>query len=595
MKTVQRLIQGIISLIMLSLLTTANLADGPPGELALHPLESQLNLDGTLDLNSVWTGSLDTPGWQMTTDPNGDLSLTSAFQSQAAASCQTDGSEIWDTAYGSRFRGVYAIAVDGDKVVVGGIDQTFQDIVAMWNGQNWTVLGEFNDNVETIAINGDDIYIGGRFSQVSSTAAQRIAKWNQTTGTWSALGSGMDKTVYALAISNGILYAGGAFTTAGNDGDAHLVAWWDGTQWHHFNPTAEFSGVFEHVRALAVDGNNVFIGGAFSDLKIGGNSNLVLNIVLWDRATGTWFRLGSGVNNTVRALTMIGNNLYVGGSFTTAGGGAASKIARWNNTTGWSSLSSGLGGTDLQVSALNANGTNLYVGGKFTTAGPTLANNVARWDTLTEIWSPLGSGIKREDFFTEVRTLASTGNDLYVGGNFDFAGGQPVSSDFARWGPPPPPSTSVLVTQAAGGTLTTGDGFSITFPPNAVSENVYISYQGLLAPTFGLPVDKGAFRSFTLEARTDSFPFFLTTFSQSYTLQLDYTETGLASCAVKEADLNLVYLDLNLLGATWLEMLPCDGCNADTAANRITIVADHFTQFAFVGKQEKVYLPLIMR
>ena len=46
---------------------------------------------------------------------------------------------------------------------------------------------------------------------------------------WSALGSGMNNNVHALAIdASGNLYAGGDFTTAGGV-SANRIAKWDGT------------------------------------------------------------------------------------------------------------------------------------------------------------------------------------------------------------------------------------------------------------------------------------------------------------------------------------------------------------------------------
>ncbi len=81
-----------------------------------------------------------------------------------------------------------------------------------------------------------------------------------------------------------------------------------------------------------------------------------------DRLVGL---LGSGVDNTVNALAVAGGSLYAGGTFTTAGGGAANSIAQWDGTA-WSALGSGVNNT---VGALAVADGRLYVGGGFSTAG----------------------------------------------------------------------------------------------------------------------------------------------------------------------------------------------------------------------------------
>jgi len=55
---------------------------------------------------------------------------------------------------------------------------------------------------------------GGSFTTAGGVPANYIAKWNGST--WSALGSGMNRAVDALAVSGSDLYAGGSFTTAGD-------------------------------------------------------------------------------------------------------------------------------------------------------------------------------------------------------------------------------------------------------------------------------------------------------------------------------------------------------------------------------------------
>ena len=63
--------------------------------------------------------------------------------------------------------------------------------------------------------------MGGLFETAGGVSANYIAKWNGSS--WSALGSGVDGTVYALAVSVSDLYAGGRFTTAGGKVSAYIA------------------------------------------------------------------------------------------------------------------------------------------------------------------------------------------------------------------------------------------------------------------------------------------------------------------------------------------------------------------------------------
>src|SRR6185503_8786060 len=86
-----------------------------------------------------------------------------------------------------------------------------------------------------------------------------------------------------------------------------------------------------------------------------------------------------------------GAALYVGGQFTTAGGVAATCIAKTNGSS-WSALASGL---NLNVDAVSVfddgGGPALYAGGTFTSAGGVPLNRIAKWNGSG--WSALGSGM----------------------------------------------------------------------------------------------------------------------------------------------------------------------------------------------------------
>jgi hypothetical protein len=183
----------------------------------------------------------------------------------------------------------------------------------------------------------------------------------------------------------------------------------------NWDPRFAGAGVNNTVRALAWDGTNLYVGGDFS--SAGGVA--ASRIARWNGTN--WSTLGSGMNNQVEALAWDGTGLYAGGFFTTAGGVLASRIARWDGTS-WSALGSGV---SSQVYSLAWNGTHLYVGGLFSTAGGGAANNIARWDGAT--WSALGSGTNQA-----VLTLAWDGMGLYAGGFFTTADGL-AASRIARW------------------------------------------------------------------------------------------------------------------------------------------------------------------
>jgi trimeric autotransporter adhesin len=319
--------------------------------------------------------------------------------------------------------------------------------VARWDGNDWHALGAGVDGiVYALVTNGDEIFIGGAFSRAGGLSANNVARWNRATQAWATLGSGADGIVSALLWDQGTLYAGGFFTGAGGV-TADKLARWNGTSWSAFGAAApSFSNGIGtgNVNALAVVGNLVFIGGDFLSILYKGNSVSVNGILAWDRARDEFARLGTatdfgvrrGANSgTVNALAAGPDGLYVGGRFNRAGSIVVSGIARYN-AGGWSALAGGVGSTflDPEVRALALLGSDLYVGGYFDSADAANARLIARWNTAGNTWSALGSGLFLPNNQGRAKALATSGNAVYVGGYFITAGSHP-SASFARWGP----------------------------------------------------------------------------------------------------------------------------------------------------------------
>jgi trimeric autotransporter adhesin len=225
--------------------------------------------------------------------------------------------------------------------------------------------------------------------------------------------SGTDLRVCAAAVdASGRLYIAGDFSVVGT-AVAQRVAMWDGTAW-----SALGSGMNNSVCALAVNGDNLYAGGAFTTA----GDAAANRVAKWDGSS--WSSLASGTNATVYALAVNGDDLFVGGAFTTAGEVSAPFVAKWSGSS-WSSLGPGMNGS---VYALAVTGADLYAGGDFTTAGGNAASLVAKWNGST--WSALGVGIAGT--MPTVRALAVSGSNLYVGGTFAKAGGTDAAN-IARW------------------------------------------------------------------------------------------------------------------------------------------------------------------
>jgi Tol biopolymer transport system component len=335
--------------------------------------------------------------------------------------------------------GVLELRAAGADLYVGGFftvagDQT-ANAVARWNGSVWSSLGTgaqngTNNTVWALTLVAGEVFVGGEFNSAGGEPASFMAGWDGTR--WRApgigAGNGLNNGVDALAVYGADLYAGGEFTQAAGQ-PASKVARWNGSNWATLG-SGEANGVDSRVFALQVFANDLYVGGRFGNAG-GQPAN---QIARWNGSV--WSDVGGGVGGafpSVLAIEAVGADLYVGGEFTSAGGQTANKVARWNGSS-WSALGSGSAngvsaGDFISVNAIKALGNDLFVGGSFTEAGGHAAFAVARWNGSA--WSSLGGGAAN-GVNNIVYALAVSGNDLYVGGGFSEAGAQPISG-VARW------------------------------------------------------------------------------------------------------------------------------------------------------------------
>jgi hypothetical protein len=315
----------------------------------------------------------------------------------------------------------------------------------------WSTLGTGSSNgvnydVKALAVVGNQVFVGGEFTSAGGVSANRVARFNTLTNTWSSLGTGssngVNDVVNALAVVGNEVFVGGYFTFAGGVNANNVARFNTQTNTWSTLGTGSSNGLSNYgsyVHALAVVGNEVFVGGGFT--SAGGVS--ANRVARFNTLTNTWSSLGTGssngVNDVVNALAVVGNEVFVGGYFTSAGGVSANRVARFNTLTNtWSRLGTGssngvsVDGSLPAVYALAVLGNEVVVGGNFTSAGGVSANRVARFNTLTNTWSSLGTGssngVSGGFVAADVTALAVVGNEVYMGGFFTSAGG--VSANF---------------------------------------------------------------------------------------------------------------------------------------------------------------------
>ncbi|MFI4915853.1 MAG: GC-type dockerin domain-anchored protein [Phycisphaerales bacterium JB060] len=268
---------------------------------------------------------------------------------------------------------------------------------------------------------GEALYVGGRFMVAGTLESRGLARWDGSA--WSTIGDGppdndVDCIVSLEADAHQYLYVGGSFTSIGGMPASH-IARWDGSSW---SPLGD--GLDGPVYAIAEfdDGTGpaLYAGGWFT--QAGGQP--ASGIAKWDGSQ--WTGVGGGVSGPehpqIYDLKVFddgaGPALFVAGNFSSAGSTVTQGIAKWDGDQ-WLPLGTGLIGVGARGATLevfnDGSGEAMYLGGRFDFAGGVMASNIARWDGVT--WSPVGPGLNNEVIDLEVHRY-SVVPALFAAGRF---------------------------------------------------------------------------------------------------------------------------------------------------------------------------------
>jgi hypothetical protein len=231
-----------------------------------------------------------------------------------------------------------------------------------------------------------------------------IAKWNGNQ--WDSIGNNFfipsGGSFYGVTTLNGELYAYGAFDSI-NHIYYNSIAKWSGQNWIPLGFPFRFDGDTPSITSLITFNNELYVGGAFSDV-----TPHMVNIAKYDG--NTWSVVGGGFNgpmDEVVDLEVYQDELYAAGNFNVEDGNAFNYIARWNGTE-WRDVGGGVTSPDNgQINDLLLLNNKLYACGSFDSIGGVPAKRIAAWDGIN--WCGFGNTAN-----TSIGCMATINDDLYL-------------------------------------------------------------------------------------------------------------------------------------------------------------------------------------
>lgn len=380
--------------------------------------------DGRLVVGGAFTHAYDSPETTAL-----EVNHVTIWNPQTSSFSSLNGGVANDDIIGSP--SVYAIAVDENNIYIGGNFIEAGDVttnyIARWDGTTWQAIGSgMNSDVLSLDFHNGILYVGGLFGGAGDVNAHRVARWNGTEWTGLLKTNSSDNGINELGVTeDGTLYAAGDMESFDDLAASNIASWTEQEQfWRPLGYGFADGSILGDLSAVVVDGSGrVYVGGDFS--HAGGKR--MSNLAMWDPAQRQWFDVGGGTDDIVNALLLRDNILYVGGLFEQVGGDngiAAPYIAAYNLTTGeWSSFAGGTAGGGLNdpvITMTFAPDGTLFVGGTFTAAGNVEADRLAIWNPANRSWSAAPFEFNGPLAFhtPRVLTMAFDTNGIYIGGDF---------------------------------------------------------------------------------------------------------------------------------------------------------------------------------
>ena len=350
-------------------------------------------------------------------------------------------------------QGTQQVFLCGDFETIGGAARSGLAEVTLGTGEATPWNADLSGNIANSLRIGQNLLLVGTLYTAGATR-QNLAAFDAE-GRLQAWAPTADAPVEALCWKDGLLYAGGAFTTIGAIPRRGLAALDRLGNLDTWDPIVEGGTV----NTLAAKDNLIFAGGWFTGVGAQSHPLLAAIDAQSGRPLSGWTPITSTTTyDRIRGLAVSGNTLYVAGFFDAdfthclravdiptgqltpwlpAAGGEQYDVAAHGSHV----LACGAGGLKafdaatgqpsitwpqgvVNPYAMTLSGTTLYIGGPFSDIGGTPRKGVAALDATTGALLPWNPGLSNA---SSIHVLKAQDSTVWAGGSSLYTDNAPAS------------------------------------------------------------------------------------------------------------------------------------------------------------------------
>jgi hypothetical protein len=236
---------------------------------------------------------------------------------------------------------------------------------------------------QRLVVGGNTLLGGSQLLGGTLPSIQRVMTWDGST--WQPLGGGPGTNLFGIVSDliswNGVLVAGGTFTTPGGP---DYIAQWNGSAWQSLG-----TGAPTNVDAFAIWNGDLVVAG-----HTGSGTGTTLNLHTWNGATWSALPAPPALDQPTAMVTFEGELIVAGSQHLPLS--TQHVLERWNGSSWATTIGSngGIAAMAVRTNLAVGGSDTLIVGGAFTNLGGTAVANVARTNGAPSFaWSSIGGGL----------------------------------------------------------------------------------------------------------------------------------------------------------------------------------------------------------